>query len=66
MQMLSSIHAQHSLEYHIIWCPKYRHQVLQGAVEVELKHILTEVCITYDWKLHAIEVMADEREVLKK
>lgn len=45
MQILSSSHAEHSLGYHIVWCPKYRHQVLEGAVEVELKRILTEVCI---------------------
>lgn len=45
--------------YHIVWCPKYTHQILQGAVEVELKRILVEVCITYDWKLDALEVMPD-------
>ena len=50
MQILSSNHAQHALGYHLIWCPKYRHQVLLGDVEVELKHILAEVCITYDQK----------------
>lgn len=59
MQRLSSSHASHVLGYHVIWCPKYRHQVLEGAVEVELKHILTEVCMTYGWKLHALEIMPD-------
>lgn len=57
MQVLSSNQAQHTLGYHIIWCPKYRHHVIDGAVEIELKHILTEVCMTYDWKLHALEIM---------
>ena len=59
MQILSSSQANHALGYHIIWCPKYRHQVLSGAVEIELKHILAEVCMTYDWKLHALEIMPD-------
>ncbi|NER45957.1 MAG: IS200/IS605 family transposase [Symploca sp. SIO1A3] len=59
MKILSSSHAKHCLGYHIIWTPKYRHQVLEGAVEVELKRILGEVCKTYDWILHAIEVMPD-------
>jgi putative transposase len=63
MQILSSIHAQHSLGYHIIWCPKYRHDVLEGAVEIELKHILAEICMTYDWKLHALEIMPDHVHV---
>ena len=59
MKILSSNHAQHVLGYHIVFCPKYRHQVLSGSVEVELKHILTEDCMTYDWKLYALEVMPD-------
>ncbi len=60
---MSSSHAKHSLGYHIIWTPKYRNQVLEGAVEVELKRILGEVCKTYDWILHAIEVMPDHVHV---
>ncbi|WP_264196728.1 transposase [Microseira wollei] len=53
MKILSCSHAQHCLGYHIIFCPKYRHQILEGAVEVELKRILGEVCKTYNWTLHA-------------
>lgn len=63
MQILSSNHAQPALGYHMIWCPKYRHHVLEGAVEIELKHILTEVCMTYDWKLHALEIMPDHVQI---
>ncbi|HEY9783521.1 MAG TPA: IS200/IS605 family transposase [Leptolyngbyaceae cyanobacterium] len=59
MQILKSSHATHGLGYHIIFCPKYRHQVLEGAIEVELKRILAETCITYDWILHSLEVMPD-------
>ena len=47
MQILTSSHAKHSLGYHIIFCPKYRHQVLEGAIEVELKRILVETCKAY-------------------
>jgi putative transposase len=49
----------HSLGYHIIWCPKYCHQVLQDAFEVELKRILAETCAHYGWKLHELESMPD-------
>ena len=58
MQTTSSSHAVHSLGYHI-WCPKYRHTVLDGAVADELKKILTETCTTYKWLLQEIEVMPD-------
>ena len=59
MQILSSSHAQHCLGYHIIFCPKYRHQVLEGAIEVELKRIVGEICKQYNWIIHALEIMPD-------
>ena len=59
MQILASSHAKHSLGYHIIFCPKYRHQVLKGAIEVELKRILVETCKAYNWLCHSLEVMPD-------
>lgn len=59
MKTLHSSHATNSLGYHIIWCPKYRHQVLKDAIEVELKRILSEACAHYGWELHEIEIMSD-------
>lgn len=59
METLHSAHATHSLGYHIIWCPKYRHQVLKNAVEIELKRILAETCKHYGWTLHELEIMPD-------
>jgi putative transposase len=49
----------HSIGYHLVWCPKYRHPVLVGAVEIELKRILAETCMAYDWELQALEIMPD-------
>ena len=57
MKVLSSSHAKHCLGYHIVFCPKYRHQVLLGAIEVELKQVIGETCKTYGWTLHRLEVM---------
>jgi hypothetical protein len=61
MQTMSTNHAKFSLGYHIIWCTKYRHQVLRNAIEIELKRILAETCIQYDWKLQSLEIMPDHR-----
>ena len=44
-----------TLQYHIVWCTKYRHPVLTGAVEVETKTILAQTCTEYGWTLKAIE-----------
>ena len=48
-----------TLQYHIVWCTKYRHPVLTGAVEVETKTILAQTCTEYGWTLKAIEVMPE-------
>lgn len=59
MQNKSSSHAIHSIGYHLVWCPKYRHPVIVGAVEIELKRILAETCMAYNWELQALEIMPD-------
>lgn len=59
MEVLSSSHAKHCLGYHLVFCPRYRHQVLSGAIEVELKQVIGETCKTYGWLLHSIKVMPD-------
>lgn len=56
---MSSNHVVFSLGYHIIWCPKHRHIVLDNALAIELKHIIAETCSVYGWELQAIEVMPD-------
>lgn len=55
-------HESHSISklgYHLIWCPKFRHPILKDAVEIELRHILQQTCITYGWVLHELEIMPD-------
>lgn len=59
MQTMSTKHAKFSLGYHIIWCPKYRHQILKDSIGIELKRILAEICAHYEWKLVSLEIMPD-------
>ena len=57
--MKSNNNSVSSLQYHIVWCTKYRHPILTGAVEVETKTVLAQTCTEYGWTLKAIEVMPD-------
>jgi putative transposase len=52
-------HSVHSLGYHLVWTPKFRHAILEGAVEIELKQILAQTCVAYDWLLLEVELMPD-------
>ena len=39
-----SSHAIYRCEYHFVWVPKYRYQILVKEVKPRLKEILTELC----------------------
>ena len=62
--MKSNSNSVSSLQYHIVWCTKYRHPILTGAVEVETKTVLAQTCTEYGWTLKAIEVMPDHVHLL--
>jgi putative transposase len=59
MRLRKNKHSVHSIGYHIIFCPKYRHQVLTGLIEIEAKKIFAEICADKDWLLLSMEVMSD-------
>lgn len=48
-----------SLKYHLVWCPKYRRPVLEGAIEKRLREVLEDVRTEHGWTIHALEVMPD-------
>ena len=48
-----------SLKYHLVWCPKYRRPLLEGAIEKRLREVLQDVRAEHVWTIHALEVMPD-------
>ncbi len=52
-------HCKYLVQYHLIWYPKFRYNVLKGNVEETLKRILAEICNKYEYKILKLEVMAD-------
>ncbi len=59
MEEIHDRRAVHQIGLHLVWCPKYRHQILVGLVEAELRRIIGEICGTNGWKIEAIEIMPD-------
>ena len=51
-------------KYHVVWCPKYRRDVLVRGVDVRLKVIIREVCVEFDAELIELEVMPDHVHLL--
>ena len=54
----------YSLQYHIIWCTKYRKKVLQGEIDEQCKKMLKELAVQYSFRILAMEVMPDHIHLL--
>ena len=47
------------INYHFVFCPRYRRKVLVGNVETRLKELISGICAEHDWRILAMEVMPD-------
>jgi putative transposase len=47
------------INYHFVFCPRYRRKVLVGDVEKRLKEILPGICQEIEVSIVALEVMPD-------
>jgi len=45
--------------YHVIWCPKYRRDVLTGPVAAEVNTVLESVCCERGWPVISKEIQPD-------
>ena len=60
----SSRHTIWACDYHIIWCTKYRRQVLTSAVQTRLKEIIMEKQADYNYSVTALEIMPEHVHLL--
>ncbi|WP_093231285.1 IS200/IS605 family transposase [Thermoflavimicrobium dichotomicum] len=47
------------INYHFVFCPRYRRKVLVNNVEERLKEIVEQICKENQWNIMAMEVMPD-------
>ena len=59
MSLRRSAHAVYEAQYHLVWCPKYRKAILQGAVAARLRALFQEIGYAYDVEIDTMEVAAD-------
>ncbi|MFW6024947.1 MAG: IS200/IS605 family transposase [Candidatus Woesearchaeota archaeon] len=52
------------LQYHIVWCTKYRHKILTGEVEKQLKKLLYEVADSNGFIIEDMEMNKDHIHLL--
>ena len=54
----------YSIQYHIVWCTKYRKKVLIDGVADSLKEYLQSIADEYGFSITALEVMPDHVHML--
>ena len=51
----------YSIQYHIVWCVKYRRNILNGQIETRLKELLTQISKDNDFQI--LEMNMDEDHI---
>ena len=54
----------YSLQYHLVWCTKYRKKGLKDGIDVECKEMLQGLAQEYKFQILAMEVMPDHVHLL--
>ena len=55
-----------NINYHIIWCPKYRRKVLVDGVDARLKEVLVHIVEESGCTIETMEVMPDHIYIFLK
>jgi putative transposase len=59
METKRTRHAVYSITYHLVWCPKYRRQVLVGPVGKRLEELIQDKVTELNGEVVALEVQPD-------
>ena len=54
----------YSIQYHIVWCVKYRHKVLKDKIETTFKELLNQIAIEYKFNIITMENDVDHIHLL--
>ena len=59
-------HCAYLVQYHIIWCPKFRYKVLNEEIKTYLKDILFSIAERYEFEIldedEYLKIIADDNE----
>ena len=51
--------AVYNVNYHFVWCPKYRKPILKGEVAKTVKQLIQTICETKKWELLELNIQPD-------
>ncbi len=54
----------YALQYHLVWCVKYRHKILFGNVEIRLKKMMYQIALDNGFEIVELETNKDHIHLL--
>lgn len=54
----------YSIQYHLVWCVKYRHKVLTDEIDVSVKQILNDIASEHNFSIVELETDRDHVHLL--
>lgn len=56
----TSSHSRYTINYHIVFCPKYRRKIFSDFdIEEDIRHAITELSLCHDWIIEELEMDKD-------
>ena len=60
----SGAHTRHRILLHLVFCPKYRRRILEGALASRIGELFVECCELNRWLVHELNVQPDHLHLL--
>ena len=57
-------HTKHRLMYHIVWIPKYRKRILEGALSKRLRELIAECAEINRWHIEELNIQLDHVHIV--
>ena len=60
--MVEVVHSRNSVyqtAYHVVWCPKYRKQILNGNIADSVSEMIDQICEENGWPVISKEIQSD-------
>jgi putative transposase len=64
MEYWTGAHTKHRLHYHLVWIPKYRKRILQGALANRLIELFEECVAINGWYIEELNIQKDHVHML--
>lgn len=54
----------YSIQYHVVWCTKYRHKIIKNHIEKRLKELLYDIARDNGFTIEEMEIDSDHIHIL--